>query len=44
MTPVSWALSTIFYITIWFGFVDTFEITSTNPVRTALAASGTSGQ
>ena len=27
MTPVSWALSSVFYITIWFGFVDTFEIT-----------------
>jgi hypothetical protein len=27
MTPVSWALSAVFYVTIWFGFVDTFEIT-----------------
>lgn len=26
MTPVSWALSAIFYVTIWFGFVDTFEM------------------
>lgn len=37
MTPVSWALSTIFYITIWFGFVDTFEITSPVAHRTAMA-------
>ena len=25
---VSWALSALFYVTLWFGFVDTFEIVS----------------
>ncbi len=28
MTPVSWALSAVFYLSIWFSFVDTFQITS----------------
>ncbi|MET0383149.1 MAG: BPSS1780 family membrane protein [Burkholderiaceae bacterium] len=28
MTPVSWALSAVFYVTLWFGFADTFEITA----------------
>jgi hypothetical protein len=33
----SWILTTVFYITVWFGFVDTFEITSTAAHRTVLA-------
>ncbi len=37
MTPVSWAMSAVFYVTLWFGFVDTFQITSTQPIRTVLA-------
>ncbi len=24
--PLSWVLSAVFYVTLWFGFVDTFEI------------------
>jgi hypothetical protein len=24
---LSWTLSALFYVTLWFGFVDTFEIT-----------------
>lgn len=27
MTPVSWGLSAMFYVSIWFSFVDTFQIT-----------------
>jgi hypothetical protein len=34
MLPVGWALSAIFYITIWFGFVDTFAITASPPADT----------
>jgi hypothetical protein len=30
---ISWAFSAAFYATLWFGFVDTFEITRTNPER-----------
>ena len=33
MTPVSWALSAVFYISIWFGFVDTFQISAAAPAR-----------
>jgi hypothetical protein len=32
----SWILTTVFYITVWFGFVDTFEITSTVAHRTVM--------
>ena len=34
---MSWALSALFYVTLWFGFVDTFEITSPVAFRTVLA-------
>ena len=34
---LSWALSALFYVTLWFGFVDTFEIASAAAVRTVLA-------
>jgi hypothetical protein len=36
MTPVTWGLSAVFYVTLWFGFVDTFELTSATPLRTLL--------
>jgi hypothetical protein len=31
---LSWALSALFYVTLWFGFVDTFEITPAAAIRT----------
>lgn len=31
---LSWALSALFYVTLWFGFVDTFEIMSDAAFRT----------
>jgi hypothetical protein len=34
---LSWAVSALFYVTLWFGFVDTFEITSTTAFRTVMA-------
>ena len=34
---LSWALSALFYVTLWFGFVDTFEITSIAAIRTVPA-------
>ena len=34
---LSWAVSALFYVTLWFGFVDTFEITSTAAFRTVMA-------
>jgi hypothetical protein len=34
---LSWAISALFYVTLWFGFVDTFEITSTTAFRTVMA-------
>jgi hypothetical protein len=41
LTPVSWALSAVFYTSIWFCFVDTFEITPTVAYRTVLADADT---
>ena len=34
---MSWALSALFYVTLWFGFVDTFEISSPVAFRTVMA-------
>ena len=34
---LSWALSALFYVTLWFGFVDTFEIASAAAIRTETA-------
>jgi hypothetical protein len=33
----SWAMSAVFYVTLWFGFVDTFEITPAVAVRSEMA-------
>jgi len=33
-----WALSALFYVTLWFGFDDTFEISSPVPFRTVMAS------
>jgi len=33
----SWAMSAVFYVTLWFGFVDTFEITPAVAFRTVMA-------
>jgi hypothetical protein len=33
----SWAMSAVFYVTLWFGFVDTFEITPPVAVRSVMA-------
>jgi hypothetical protein len=33
----SWALSAVFYVTLWFGFVDTFRITDPSAARKVLA-------
>jgi len=33
----SWAMSAVFYVTLWFGFVDTFEITPAAAFRTVMA-------
>jgi len=33
-----WAFSALFYVTLWFGFVDTFEISSPVPFRTVIAS------
>jgi len=33
-----WAFSALFYVTLWFGFVDTFEISSPVPLRTVMAS------
>ena len=33
-----WALSALFYVTLWFGFNDTFEIRSPVPFRTVMAS------
>jgi hypothetical protein len=30
---LSWAFSALFYVTLWFGFIDTFEFASTPPAR-----------
>ena len=38
---LSWALSALFYVTLWFGFVDTFEITSPVAFHTVMADSDT---
>ena len=35
---MSWALSALFYVTLWFGFVDTFEIVPPVAFRTPAAA------
>jgi hypothetical protein len=35
---LSWAVSALFYVTLWFGFVDTFEITPTTTFRTVAPA------
>jgi len=32
-----WALSALFYVTLWFGFNDTFEIRSPVAFRTVMA-------
>ncbi len=40
---LSWALSALFYVTLWFGFVDTFEITSPAAFRTVMAESDAPG-
>ena len=34
---VMWMFSALFYVTLWFGFMDTFEITSPVAFRTVLA-------
>jgi hypothetical protein len=34
---LSWALSALFYVTLWFGFVDTFDIRSPVAFRTVIA-------
>jgi hypothetical protein len=34
---LSWALSALFYVTLWFGFVDTFEITPAAAFLTPMA-------
>jgi hypothetical protein len=34
---LSWALSALFYVTLWFGFVDTFEIAPPEAFRTVMA-------
>ncbi len=34
---MSWALSALFYVTLWFGFVDTFEIAPPVAFRTVMA-------
>jgi hypothetical protein len=34
---LSWALSALFYVTLWFGFVDTFEIAAPVQLRTVMA-------
>ena len=34
---MSWALSALFYVTLWFGFLDTFEISPPATFRTVLA-------
>ena len=34
---MSWALSALFYVTLWFGFVDTFEIAPPVTFRTVMA-------
>jgi len=34
---MSWALSALFYVTLWFGFVDTFEIAAPAAFRTVMA-------
>ena len=34
---MSWALSALFYVTLWFGFVDTFEIAAPVAFRTVMA-------
>ena len=34
---MSWMVSALFYVTLWFGFVDTFEITSDANLRTPTA-------
>jgi hypothetical protein len=39
----SWAMSAVFYVTLWFGFVDTFQITSTEAARAVLAPSDNPG-
>jgi hypothetical protein len=33
----SWAMSAVFYVTLWFGFVDTFEIAAPPALRTVMA-------
>jgi hypothetical protein len=38
---LSWALSALFYVTLWFGFVDTFEIVPPATFRTVLADTDT---
>jgi hypothetical protein len=35
---MSWAVSALFYVTLWFGFVDTFEISAPLPFRTVMAS------
>ena len=32
-----WALSALFYVTLWFGFNDTFEFGQPAPLRTVMA-------
>ena len=39
----SWALSAVFYVTLWFGFVDTFEITPAAVEPARLARTDNSG-
>jgi hypothetical protein len=34
---MSWCVSALFYVSLWFGFVDTFEITPPVPFRTVMA-------
>jgi hypothetical protein len=40
MVPVLWPLSTVFYITLWYGFLDTFEIRTAAPAAPAGDAAG----
>jgi len=35
---VSWTLTALFYVTLWFGFVDTFDIRVATGFRTVMAA------